>query len=308
MVEALAATVVIISPVCHTTNTALTTIPNMDEIEIIAPKSSKASSRVAPATTTTAQPGESIPLLPANSTNQSNKTLNAIQFNALNKTSGNGSPLPSSPSLNRSERKNASEENRRLLLPAPASLQLSKKFVVMPAATAAIASASASPSSTPLPLSHSQTGITGNFGLKNGIGTNNLNHLKSPVTTPTTTVIVTDNSSTDPSSTTSPIGSPSAMTGARPKHFQSMRSIRSGKYLTYTFHNSTYVRVSIISSYIVSSNVEERIFVLIQRVLKFANIRPVKNEIEIQHVSFCIIAYCFYSHDERTIFCSRMLL
>lgn len=223
----------------------------MEQNEIIAsqPESASALSMTATAAaapaivtstpTTTATSPAKVPSSPStlNKLNNNSKSYTEIHFNAVNKASGNGSPLNHPQRNDRSDRnKSTTEENRRLLSPAPASLQLSKKFVVMPTA---IASPSASASSTPSPpYTQANSSRNGANNIINNINNNSSNNYLKPSSAATATAIPTtivttfiaDSSSTDPSSTTSPIGSPSIAAGARPKHFQSMRSIRSGRF------------------------------------------------------------------------------
>lgn len=174
----------------------------MDQIEIIAsqPESSSSSTSATALSPKASSPASPAPHRPNH--NNNNKVYTEIHFNAVNKTPGSGPHRSVSDRIDRIDRKANADENRRLLPPAPAPLQLSKKFVVMP---------TSSPSTTPSPP-HLQPGAN---------SSNNANHLKQTAieTHPT------NNSSTNPSSTTSPTPS---IAGARPKHFQSMRSIRSG--------------------------------------------------------------------------------
>lgn len=175
----------------------------MDQIEIITsqPESSSSSSS---ATALSPKSSSPAPHRPNHNNNNNNKVYTEIHFNAVNKTPGPSGPHRSvSDRIERIDRKANADENRRLLPPAPAPLQLSKKFVVMP---------TSSTSTTPSPP-HLQPGANSS--------SNNANHLKQTIveTHPT------NNSSTNPSSTTSPTPS---IAGARPKHFQSMRSVRSG--------------------------------------------------------------------------------
>lgn len=185
----------------------------MDHIEIIASKpDSTSSSSLAQATAAPVSLPSPVAAARANH-NQNNKGYAELHFNAVNKSAGNGTGY-------RNDRNANSEENRRLMSPVPAPLQLSKKFVVMPATTIT--------SATPSPTQHSQASANGSPRI--GFG----GHLKSVATDNN----IVDSSSTDPSSTTSPIGTP-AFAGARPKHFQSMRSIRSGRNLIRNFY--TYI-------------------------------------------------------------------
>lgn len=209
----------------------------MEQNEIIASQPESASSLSTAATASATTSPSKVPSSPStiNKLNNNNsKSYTEIHFNAVNKAAGNGAPVNHPQRNERNDRnKSTAEETRRLLSPASASLQLSKKFVVMPTPTSSSPSASSTPSPPYAQVNSARNGANHTI---NNINNSSNNYLKpssavATATIPTTivTTLIADSSSTDPSSTTSPIGTPSIAAGARPKYFQSMRSIRSGR-------------------------------------------------------------------------------
>lgn len=131
------------------------------------------------------------------------KGISQLHFNAINNATSKS--IKYSTSTASGSANNGQEENKKLLAGH-------KKYIVKPS-TSGSASGSGSSSSATSPQPSSSNGNSSNSATKS---TNGSNHL----------TVTSANSSAAPSQRTSPIGSPTYY--HRPKHFNSMRSVKSG--------------------------------------------------------------------------------
>lgn len=191
------------------------------------------------------EPSETEPLVAASIIAQpKNDNNHSIKSNALNKTSGNNTGAQQKHVRPDDTIQLTKNTKLATLTPPP----IAKKPIVdkCPPVPAALKASNNNATSSPPVRSKSSSSVR-----NNGNGSPSA-HLKVPSTTeaitktPTTIVVTTvappvatfviaDSIDVSPTTIASPIESSPTMINARPNHFQSMRSIRSGTYNTIHF-------------------------------------------------------------------------